>query len=275
MDRVPQTVEAEGSPGHAITVEQDEQVAHGVAAGEHLGAAAPAQERGERVDPLQRANVLELDELGVAVGADQRREIGAVQHLEVADRGDPRHDADQARTPASHLASPELARTWSRSAGPAPGPRCPGRSGSGISGGRRRRQRPRAIPRSACRPPRSARPRRPAPRRRDREVRRYRYSTIFWPPPNRLPLPFGVLVLVDVGRPEDRGRDLLDANPTGITPPYVEDETSRSPRRGPLIFGPLEPNRKPPSSGPPPRRSDRRRHRPAPISPKRLIEEVS
>ena len=73
MERVPQTVEAEGPPGHTITVEQDEQVAHGMATGEHLGAAAPAQERGERVDPQRKRCVLELDELGVAVGADQRR----------------------------------------------------------------------------------------------------------------------------------------------------------------------------------------------------------
>jgi hypothetical protein len=43
MKRVPQTVEADGPPGHTCTVEQDEQVAHGVAPGEHLGAAAPAQ----------------------------------------------------------------------------------------------------------------------------------------------------------------------------------------------------------------------------------------
>jgi hypothetical protein len=39
-------------------------------------------------------------------------------------------------------------------------------------------------------------------------------------------------------------------NPSGMTPPYVEDATSRSPRRGPSIFDPLAPNRKEPSSAP-------------------------
>ena len=43
MKRVAQTVEAERPPGHACAAQQDEQVARGVAAGEHLGAAAPAR----------------------------------------------------------------------------------------------------------------------------------------------------------------------------------------------------------------------------------------
>ena len=76
------------------------------------------------------------------------------------------HDVDQAPERRRGIwPSRACPRCGVGSAGPAPGPRCPGRSGNCILGGWRRRRRPRADPRSACRRPRSARPRRPAPRR--------------------------------------------------------------------------------------------------------------
>jgi hypothetical protein len=80
---------------------------------------------------------------------------------------------------------------------------------------------------------------------------KYRYSTIFWPPPNRLPPSFLVFLSSSMSVAQIiTPATFWTPNPTGITPPYVEEETSRSPRRGPSIFGPLEPNRKPPSSAP-------------------------
>ena len=142
---VADAIQRQRPPGHTITALQDEQVAHGMAPGEHLGAAAPAQERGERVDPIRERDVLELDELGVAVGADQRRQVGAVQHLGIADRGEAAAHHGE-RQLAAQIGLERQIGVGQRRPGDAPGHRTLGLVGRHVHGAVVAREQDRAAP---------------------------------------------------------------------------------------------------------------------------------
>jgi hypothetical protein len=57
-------------------------------------------------------------------------------------------------------------------------------------------------------------------------VAKYRYSTIFWPPPNRPPPSLRVFLSSSMSVAQIIApATFWTPNPTGITPPYVEEET--------------------------------------------------
>jgi hypothetical protein len=90
-----QRAEADGAPGageaeiaerdgerlDVVGIEQHEQLARLVAIDEDVGAAAAAQQAGEGERAVRvEGDVAELDDLGLAVGLEQQRGVGAVEH---------------------------------------------------------------------------------------------------------------------------------------------------------------------------------------------------